>query len=362
MAQFIKYKNAKNEVRYRFKVYLGLDPVTGKRIETSRQGFKTKREAKLALDAVKAEYNVNGWNAGNNNLTINDVVDDYLVSYKKKVKPQTYARNLNNYNRLFRNHFGQNKIKSVKPYDLQQLINELSDNHPASYRVYINVLRQAFNYAYRLGLIDSNIFDKVEYPPIKTNKHDFNFYSKKELKQFLAAAKKDNQYIYDVCYLLAFTGLRIGELLALTDDDIDYTHKIIKVRHTVAYDERTKETFITAPKTQSSIREVSFNNECANILSKHNGILFKYKGGYTPYWYPRTQLRNFYNKHKELKQIRIHGFRHTHASLLFEAGANIKQVQKRLGHTNVDVTLDIYTHITKDKTNEVVDLLDRYFE
>ena len=89
MATFIKYKTAKGATRYRFKVYLGTDPVTGKRIETSRQGFKTKKEAQTALTRLQLEFKTNKYKTDRKSYTVNDVFKQWYQSYKNTVKDTT---------------------------------------------------------------------------------------------------------------------------------------------------------------------------------------------------------------------------------------------------------------------------------
>ena len=89
MATFITYKNKKGEKRYRFKVYLGTDLVTGKRIETSRQGFKTKKEAQIALNRLQIEFKENKYKTNRHKFTFNDVYKRWYATYKNTVKETT---------------------------------------------------------------------------------------------------------------------------------------------------------------------------------------------------------------------------------------------------------------------------------
>lgn len=365
MAQFIKYKNAKNEVRYKFKVYLGLDPVTGKRIETSRQGFKTKREAKLALDAIRADFNANGWNnKPEKKLTVNDVFGLWFETYKRTVKTTTAHNHQYTYNRYYRENIGKLHINKINSSYLQKYINNLS-NKVYSYQQIVIPLRLVFNFAFKQHIIDDDIFKRIIFPKPnqsikkKLNTGDDNFYTKDELVDFLTKIEKEDIKMYTLFRLLAFSGLRIGEALALTWDDIQQNS--VDVNKTALIDSITKKVVINTPKTKKSIRRIDIDDQTMLILNKwrmqcySNNLVFPNRNlGYLRQSTVSGLLAIFYKNHPELKQITIHGFRHTHASLLFESGATIKDVQVRLGHSDIKTTMNIYTHVTKDRKKDTV--------
>ena len=365
MAQFIKYKNAKNEVRYRFKVYLGLDPVTGKRIETSRQGFKTKREAKLALDAIRADFNANGWNnKPEKKLTVNDVFSLWFETYRRTVKTTTANSRKYVYNRYSKDNIGKLQINKISVTYLQRYINDVS-NKIYSYKDIAIPLRMIFNYAFKQGIIADDLFRKITLPKPNTDiKHDTksgndNFYTKDELIDFLTALKKESTEMYTLFRLLSFSGMRIGEALALTWNDVKANS--IDVNKTIMVDHLTSELVINKPKTKTSIRQIDIDKQTMLILNKWrmqcgSDIVFpNHLKKYLRRSTVTSFLYKFYRNHPELKQITIHGFRHTHASLLFEAGATIKDVQVRLGHSDIKTTMNIYTHVTKERKRETAD-------
>lgn len=389
MATFKTYKNKKGERRYRFKVYLGIDPVTGKRIETSRQGFNTKKEAQIALRNLQSDFENNGWNKSKSNITtMDDLFYFWFDNFKKSVKLTTANAKKYRYESILKNDIGNYKFRNITPEICQKITNKLASKYKA-YTAITSCLSQPLDYAVRLGLIDTNPFKKIIHPKATATKHEHttgpdNFYSKKELNNFLSImkdySKKRAYNLYPLCRLLAFSGMRIGEALALKWNDIDFENKLIHIYKTTYIDTSTREVKISSPKTSTSTRDVYIDDITLSVLNEwhdklksireiyktdnNNDFVFtSLKNGKLLYSANiETSLKYFFKLNPELKVISPHGFRHTHASLLFEAGATIKEVQERLGHKNVNVTLGIYTHVTKGKKKEIGDIFSKYID
>ena len=366
MATFYTYKNKDGKKRYKFKVYLGLDPVTGKRIETSRQGFKSKKEAKRVLENIQADYNKNGWKNSdkNKNLTVNNVYETWHSTWKLTVRESTQYNVDKRYNKHFKNTIGTYKITKITPMILQKFINKLATNY-LSFKQILSPLKQTFKYAYRMNIINSNPFDKITYPKKEKEIHE-NFYSKDELKEFLSKVKKSVSFQnYARFYLLAFTGMRAGELMALQWEDIDLKNHTIHIKHTISRKLSSATYQVTEPKTKASNRTISISDGCVKILNQlspaKKGLIFPGKNGQPMQREViSASLKYFFKHHPEMKPITPHGFRHTHATLLLEAGATIKEVQARLGHTDVQTTLNIYTHIINENDNNVAQIFDNF--
>ena len=205
-----------------------------------------------------------------------------------------------------------------------------------------------------------------------------NFYDKKQLEHFLSTIEKnENMKVYVLFRLLAFTGGRKSEVLALTWDDINFNEKTIRFNKTLAVTENSLK-YLQIPKTAHSKRVISIDDKTLATLEKWRKLQTKLlltfgtnasfnpnqpiltstdkraTDGYHVTTYPNQQLKTLIEKY-EFPHITIHGFRHTHASLLFEAGASIKDVQDRIGHTDIKTTMNVYTHVTqkmKDNTAE----------
>ena len=179
---------------------------------------------------------------------------------------------------------------------------------------------------------------------------------------------------YTLFRLLAFSGMRIGELIALEWSDVDFFRKTVSINKTVTLDKAGKYT-IGSPKTASSNRKIMLDDETVNILKKwraeqsrriiylgksKNDLVFPNEHGEH---FMSATFMNWNKKIAEkqgLRKIGLHGFRHTHASLCFEAGLTMQDVKDRLGHSNISTTMDIYTHVTKSRKEESVQQLAKF--
>ncbi len=227
--------------------------------------------------------------------------------------------------------------------------------------------RKVFKYAKPLGYVNHDPTKDVIYPviPKSIDEEVINFWTKEETIEFLNYAKKDMPLIYYTFMRVAlFTGARRGEILALSWKDIDLKKRTIKISK--AYSRaKVKKYDVSSPKTKTSIRTITIDDETIGILKQWKNfqnshikvtaiddIVFSSTNGtYLNVDRPRSWMMKVIKKHN-LKQIRLHDLRHTHASLCFEAGMDIKDVQYRLGHADIKTTLNIYIHVTKDKEVE----------
>lgn len=376
MSNVIKeYKLKNNETRYMFKTYLGINPYTGEQVHTTRRGFKTKREANIELARLRTNWLEDlekEMAEKKRDRTYEEIYDLWYEEYKSTVKESTLLKT----ERMFKNHilpaFGSRVLKDITPLEVQEQMNQWHKQFAKASTI-MNYAGLVFDYALRLQLIDINPTKIIRKPvtkkKVKEDK-DLNFYDKEELKIFMATAEKSNNFrAYVFFRLLAFTGIRQGEALALKFSDIDFTNKTLNINKAVS----RKETglYIQTPKTPSSIRRISLDDKTLQLLKKFkdgkdeesliftsatNGILSSSK--------PRKWLLTILDsiQEKDFKRISIHGFRHTHASLLFEAGASIKDVQYRLGHSDIQTTMDIYTHVTKSAKEQLAERFNTYID
>ena len=145
--------------------------------------------------------------------------------------------------------------------------------------------------------------------------------------------------------ILFWTGIRIGELLALTLKDIDLRNKTISISK--SYQRLEGEDVITAPKTTKSKRVVTIPDSVVELLERYLKMLYKPSKTMRLFPYTKHLFENdlrIYSEKAGLKKIRIHDLRHSHASYLFNNGVDILTIAKRLGHENIETTLGIYAH------------------
>ena len=367
----IKEKKKKNgEKAYMFKLYLGIDQDTKKPIRTTRRGFRTQREARLAI----ADLELNGLSKPESEPqmihTYEQIYNLWYEEYKTTVKASTLLKT----ERVFKNHilpaFGNKPIQDIKPMDAQ---NQMNIWHKKLVRasMVMNYAGLVFDYAIRMQLINMNPTKVIKKPVRKESVRedkDMNFYDKDELKKFMAALENNNNFRAFVYFrLLAFTGMRKGESLALKWSDIDLEKQTLYINKAVS--RSATGLYIQTPKTPSSIRRISIDDKTVSILQEYkkespDGLVFQSEDGgiLSPAKPRKWYLTAMKNLPDDFKQISIHGFRHTHASLLFEAGASIKDVQSRLGHSDIQTTMDVYTHVSKTAKEQLANRFNNYVD
>lgn len=230
------------------------------------------------------------------------------------------------------------------------------------------------DYAVKMKVIYDNPMKDVLLPKKDddiTSDDKGKYYSKDELKQFLTLVDNENDIKLTAMFrVLAFTGIRKGELQALNWDDIDFTNNTININKTLALN-TDKKVVVQTPKSKSSIRNISIDDQTAKILKRWKlnqkerflmvGTRVKKQqpcftdditNSYLYLNFMNANLKRICKKH-EFKEIKVHGFRHTHCSLLFESGITIQEVQERLGHSDLKTTMSIYAHVTEKQKEEV---------
>ena len=375
-----KYTTKNGETRYLFQTYLGIDPATGKERRTTRRGFKTMKEAKQAERNLLLDVEENGLPSnqsdGFRDPTFEELASLWLENYKTTVKPSTFENVRVKVEKMTEEHFKELKLKKITVAYCQKIVIELSKSY-VLYNHYLSVINRIFKYAVLMDVLNSNPFDKVIKPKSRQTQRKGNFLTKEELKEFLKLAQTTTlSYFFPLVHLMSYTGLRQGEALALKWSDIDFENKKITVNKTAA---RIKEKqILQTPKTKNSKRVISIDPATLSILrswkkdqikiyfknGKHfegdeNFIFTNQRGEWVHIYNFIRYFKRFIADHK-LKPITPHGLRHTHASLLFSAGVEPKNISDRLGHSTVQITLDLYTHITEEQRTDTVDKLLEY--
>lgn len=258
--------------------------------------------------------------------------------------------------------------KITLPY-CQKIISDYSKEFSISTLKKIKIYgSMIFAYAVKMNVIYSNPMKDVLLPKKQediTSSDEDLYYTKDELKQFLELVDNLNDIkLYAMFRVLAYTGMRKGELKALEWSDIDFIDNTININKTLSINSEHKIT-VQPPKSKSSIRKISIDEEAKLILKrwkikqkelffsigtrvKKNQLCFTndITNDYLYLNFTNDKLKKICKKHK-FKEIKIHGFRHTHCSLLFESGFTIQEVQDRLGHSDLKTTMSIYAHVTE---------------
>ncbi|GAA3020505.1 site-specific integrase [Tetragenococcus solitarius] len=374
MATFKQYEKKNGTKAWQFRAYLGKNPKTGKDTLTTRQGFKTKKEAQLALSRLQVQYEKGEYNRPEkDSKTFQEVFDLWKVNYKHTVKESTYVKAISQYRVHTLPVFGKKKIDEITVTEVQKFANE-NVNKFVKYRDFITDISRIFEFAIRLGIVESNPTQRITIPKRKESVYKekrLNYYTKEELAKFLACSKEQQPYyIYTFFQLLSASGCRQGELLGLEWSSVDFEEECIHIVQTLARGENRR-LYLEQPKTKHSKRDISLDDETMAVLKKwkmqqkeylfqfgikpneeHQLVFSNIENSFIQLSKPRTWLLQNVKKNN-LREITIHGLRHTHATLLLEAGLQPKTVSERLGHTSTQITNDLYGHVTKKMEKEV---------
>lgn len=383
MANIKEYQDKNGNTLYQFQIYLGTDPLTGKKKMTRRRGFKTQKEARLVLSRLEIQLQKGELNSMVNQYsTFNEVYNLWFTQYKQTVKESTWVTT----ERVFRLHitpvFGNYRISKITIRHCQQAINDWFNDGLLKYHTFLNYVGKVLDFAINIGLISDNPAKRVIVPK---NKNDSsrdnldNYYNKKELEHFFECLQDDpsSPQAYPFFRLLAFSGMRKSEALALTWDDISFNDKSISINKTQSRGDEAR-LVIQSPKTRRSNRTIYIDDKTISILhhwqleqrkyllqtgvnvnQKESYVFTNQYGEMFQPSKPRKWLEHTLNRY-DLKHVTVHAFRHTYATMAFEAGATIKSVQEQLGHSSYKTTMDIYTAVTKSKQNEATTKLAKY--
>ncbi|RLL47824.1 site-specific integrase [Oceanobacillus piezotolerans] len=358
------YHNSKKEKLwcYRHRYY----DTWGKRREKSKQGFKTERQAIRALIEVKANIlDGNSKQVEYSNLTISDWLDLWYETHKNDWKVSTQIQRENAIKHQMKPLLGKYKLATLDKTTYKRVyINELLKKYkPSTVQLFHRLFKVAINAAVDDEIIPRNRFNKIT---IEQEEQKDNFLTASELNQLLKTAKKEENITnYSILLVLAYTGLRKGEALGLTWQEVDLERKTITVNRT-RDNKGTRE-----PKTKNSYRTILIDDVVINHLEKYKTwckkTLFEFgkKLNEQTYVFISYQtgeaitdnsvlygLRRVIKK-AGIKKITLHGLRHTHATLLISQRIPVKVIADRLGNTP-QMIFDIYGHSFKELEEESV--------
>ena len=364
---------------YRANVYLGVDKVTGKDVKTSITG-RTKKEVKQKTKEAEIAFLQNGSTRfqASNITTYKELASLWWESYKHTVKPNTQL----NVRRLLDNHilplFGSYKLDKLTTPLIQNVVNKLADKtnkgEEGAFLYYdsLHALnKRILQYGVVMQAIPFNPAREVILPrnTQKAKREKVKHFENQELKKFLDYLDSLNldkfRYYYENTlykFLLA-TGCRINEALALSWSDIDLENSVVHITKTLNYKQETN-----SPKSKASLRDIDIDQATVSMLKqyRHRQTKEAWKIGKSEsivfsdfiHEYPnnrtlQTRLRTHFKRAK-VTNIGFHGFRHTHASLLLNSGIPYKELQHRLGHSTLSMTMDIYSHLSKENAKKAV--------
>jgi len=189
-----------------------------------------------------------------------------------------------------------------------------------------------------------------------------DFWTKQEFMKFVDCLK-DKPQSYMAFQILYWTGIRIGELMALTYKDIDLVNKTITINK--SFQRINKKDLITEPKTPKSNRVISIPQFLTGKIEEYLNCLYGIMPTdrlfpFTKHYFTNEMIRGV--KKSGVKKIRLHDLRHGHASLLIEMGLSPLVIAERLGHEKIETTLNTYSHLYPNKQKELADKLNAQYE
>lgn len=377
-----EYKKKNGTIVYRTSVYLGVDQITGKKARTTITA-STKKGVKIKARDALNNFAMNGYTVKEKPTvtTYKELTALWWESYKNTIKPNSRQ----SMEGIVRLHilpaFGDCKLSRLTTPVIQQQVNKWANNANkgikgayANYSFLNNINRRILQYGVTMQVIEHNPARDVIIPRKQNNKeHKVKFFSNQELKQFLNylddldLSSYENFFDYVLYKTLLATGCRIGEVLALEWSDIDLKKGTIKVCKTL---NRYQET--NTPKSKAGLRDIEIDRTTVLLLrqyKKRQQVLSWELGRsetivFTPFttkYAYACLLRKRLQKHFKaagVPDISFHGFRHTHATIMLYAGIEAKDLQYRLGHSNISMTLNTYVHATKEGAKKAVSIFE----
>lgn len=400
--------------------------IDGKRKHISKAGFKTKKEAEVAGTKALAEYNNAGLTFEPSEMSYSDYLDYWFDNY---VKVNCKYNTQLSYNQIIESHLkpalGMYKLKSLTPMMIQEYVNQKFTNglKKTTLTNIMAVLSGSLKYAVvPANLLQSSPAEYVKYPKVSSDRSEINrtVISVNDFGRMLERFEKGNPFRYAL--LIGFyTGLRIGEVFALTWDDIDFEESTLDVNKLVykrnygvdvrkvmkekGKKEEKSAWYFGDTKTKSSVRKIKIGGTLLAELKEYYKMQLENQMMYGEYYtqifkkaekdekgntiyrlieveksvpvtLPQANLimrkeNGQYSSTDSFKyaarvihydlgiKFNFHSLRHTHATKMIEQGVSPKAVQERLGHENIETTLQTYVHNTEVMEQEAVDVFEK---
>lgn len=380
--------------------------VDGKRKRIERVAGRTKKEAEAALRKAEDEYENAGMHFEPSEVSVSDYMDYWLDNY---VKANCKYNTRTGYESIIRNHvkpaLGMYKLKALTPAVLQEFIYEkyLSGYSKNHLKGIFNVMSNSMKYAVHPGgFIRENPMAYVKMPKYEHTKKEINekVISNDDFNMIIGRFPEGSTF-YIPLIIGRYTGCRIGEVMGLTWEDVDFdagTLSIDKIMH-----KRENGWYFGTTKTASSVRTLKIGKTLLDILRKHKKTQLENRLLYGQHYAQQYEIEEIVKNEKlrrivemqlNVKKIKnpvnlictkengemvtpdsfkyaarvihyslgivfnFHALRHTHATRLIEHGADMKDVQSRLGHAKIATTMDTYTHATDKMAEKSVEIFE----
>ena len=348
----------KDKATNTWRVVYRYDDFQGKNRQTQKRGFATRREALIweREQLNKVESNLT--------MTFSSFLDLYSEDMKLRVKENTWHTKEHILRTKILPYFSRRKMSDISPKDViawqNEMINHRDENGKPYSPVYLktlhNQLSAVFNHAVRFYNLKQNPAAKVGNMG-KSQYREMLIWSQEEFEKFIEAmmCKPRSFYAFEMLY---WTGIREGELLALTPEDFDFDKGTVRINK--SYQRMNRRDVITDPKTPKSNRVVQMPEFLVEEMRDYIRRLYKIGPKDRIFAFTKDYLHHEMNRGSaaaDVKRIRIHDLRHSHVSLLIDLGYSAVAIGDRLGHETIEITLR-YAHLFPTTQKAIVKSLD----
>ena len=365
----------KNDGLVKYRVVVSYKDLEGKYKKKERHVYG-KEEAKREEARLLAE--VGGSSAIK---TVQDLYNEYMYSIRKEIRESTFDKKRRIIEGNVLPTMAKVKLKDMDAAVLQKWKNTIAqaDISTRTKNNYFKEFVAMLNYAAKIGYIEKNTLSALgsfRDPDEIPTEGKLQYYTAEQFKTYIRVARQEaelhNDYIGYAAYVFFciayYTGMRKGEINALKWTDID--KDIIHVRRSITQKIKGKTEVETPPKNKSSYRDIQMPLPLITILLEHKDRQRAFFGSTKgrvcggPETLRDTTIENYNKKYSEmagLPHIRIHDFRHSHASLLANEGINISEIARRLGHADIKMTLNTYSHLYPREEERALNVLNKIF-
>ncbi|MEK3726775.1 MULTISPECIES: tyrosine-type recombinase/integrase [unclassified Lysinibacillus] len=378
--------NKKGEPGIKITIELGYDETTGERI----RDYKTVRLKSLSTRAIKnaikeAEIEARENLKKNNNIVKGMTVGRFIKElwedlHLSKLAPRTQTEYKKIIDKSIYPYFEKHILDKITPLNIEKYFKHELDAGNKNFKNKYIVLKSIFSFALNMKLIGENPTETIQLPQNEKKERELKHYDEKDLALLLEKLHNANPK-HRLAFKLAFMlGLRRSEIAGLTHDSIDYEHNKLFINKQLHYNEKNKTFSFGPPKNKKSrtiivpelfmceIKEYAIhhrlqkldkqrkNEWCPAITEDETEMDLLYTNNFGYPVLPNSLSRAWskFVKLNDLKDINLHGLRHTFASYAIVKGVNFKTIQEQLGHSHVNMSIGTYGHLTdEDKAKDL---------
>lgn len=356
----------------------------------------TLAQARKERDKRLAELKLKNGKGDKGSIRFIDFTRIYYREYaEKELSPTTVESGKSSLRNYVLPEIANMPLNKIDALTIQKIINGLKERNcerpdrngnivklsPTSVNNVYRLLRKILNKAIAWDYLETNPVLKVKTPGV--SKKEKESYNRDELIEILDILKKEDPLTETLFTIAICTGVRRGELVGLHIEDIDFENNMISIKRAAIWDKQNQKIIEKETKTKGSVRDVPIPLFCAEVIKEYlklrqrvvlnfkrrdynyvapNNLFLSKTGGIMFPDTPSSKWLDFRNRHKEIRDVSLHGLRHSYCSMQMNENPNLSpaDVKKLMGHSQLSTTF-IYTHSNEDKTEEAISVFERYY-